>query len=195
MTIRVSACRALAVPAVLLALAGCVTTTGDPATEPRPAATGVGGEAVAVATAEDGRLQRRGRGGLRRAEPPLTGLLPAINIRDDRGGNVMAAVARRDELERTGRVIAIRGYCRSACTIYTTMTHACLGPGAVIGFHAPRLPNTTIIPPLVGDIMGRYYRNGILQRWNNGWSRSIEMHRISAKEYVRLDPQAKLCPE
>ena len=116
-----------------------------------------------------------------------------VVIRDNRGGNVMRAIKRRNELERWGGRVEVRGYCGSACTLFITLPNACRGPGAVVGFHAPRIPNTTYIPPGVDEIMALYYRNDILARWNETWKRSLEIKKITAKEYVRLDPQTKLC--
>lgn len=116
-----------------------------------------------------------------------------IVISNNRGGNVMEAVKYRGKLARSGRRVEVRGYCRSACTIYITLPNACLGPNATVGFHAPRIPGTTIIPPLVDQIMAGFYRNGILRRWNAEWKYSLKMHKISAREYVRLDPQTRLC--
>ncbi|MFT4014926.1 MAG: hypothetical protein QM682_16365 [Paracoccus sp. (in: a-proteobacteria)] len=116
-----------------------------------------------------------------------------VVILNNKGGNVMEAVNYRNELQRSGHPVEVRGYCRSACTIYITLPNACLGPKATVGFHAPRIPGTSIIPPLVDEIMGNYYRGGIRQKWLGGWNRSLKMHRISAREYVRLDPQTRLC--
>ncbi|QBX35714.1 hypothetical protein E4191_14190 [Paracoccus liaowanqingii] len=125
--------------------------------------------------------------------PPAQAQQSFIDITNNRGGNVLQMVQRRSELERSGKTVRIRGYCRSACTILTTLPNACLGPRARIGFHAPRIPNTQIIPPYVDQIMGNFYRNGIRDRWFGGWNRSIEMQVITAREYVRLDPQARIC--
>ena len=116
-----------------------------------------------------------------------------VVIANNRGGNVMAAIQRRNQLERWGGPVEIRGYCGSACTLFITMPNACLGPRATVGFHAPRLPGTTIIPPGVDDIMGNYYRGGIKARWNAQWRHSLEIQRITAAEYVRLDPRTRLC--
>lgn len=116
-----------------------------------------------------------------------------IDVLDHRGGNVIATVRLRDRLARSGKTVRIRGYCRSACTILTTLPNACLARDARIGFHAPRLPNTTIIPPLVDEIMGSFYRNGIRDRWFAGWNRSLDMTVLTAREYVRLDPQTRIC--
>ena len=117
-----------------------------------------------------------------------------IVVNNDRGGNVLDMVKTRARLENSGQKVWIRGYCRSACTILTTMRNACLGPRATIGFHAPRIPNTSIIPPYVPEIMASYYRNGILKRWNEEWRYSLDMVKISARDYVKLDPQTKICP-
>lgn len=116
-----------------------------------------------------------------------------IDVLNDRGGNVVEMTQTRSKLENSGKTVRIRGYCRSACTMLITMRNACLGPRARVGFHAPRIPNTSIIPPYVDQIMGRYYRNGIRDRWFGGWNRSLDMTIISARDYVRLDPQTRIC--
>lgn len=116
-----------------------------------------------------------------------------IDVWNDKGGNVLETVQLRERLGRSGKTVRIRGYCRSACTMLITLPNACIGPNASVGFHAPRIPNTSIIPPYVDQIMGSYYRGGIRQRWFGGWNRSLDMHVISASEYVRLDPQTRIC--
>lgn len=125
--------------------------------------------------------------------PPPDSQQPVV-IGDNRGGNVMAAVQRRNQLERWGGPVEVRGYCGSACTLYITLPNACLGPRATVGFHAPRIPGTKIIPQGVDDIMASYYRNGIKRRWNAEWKHSLEIQKITAREYARLDPQTRLCP-
>ena len=75
-----------------------------------------------------------------------------------------------------------------------TLPNACLARDASVGFHAPRLPGTDIIPPIVDQLMALHYRNGILERWNAEWRHSLKIQKISAQEYVRLDPQTRLCP-
>lgn len=116
-----------------------------------------------------------------------------IDIWNHSGGNVLQTVRQREELGRSGREVRIRGYCRSACTMLISLPNACLGPRARIGFHAPRLPGTTVIPPYVDQIMGQYYRGGIRERWFGGWNRSHQMNVITARDFVRLDPQARIC--
>ncbi len=116
-----------------------------------------------------------------------------IVIHDNRGGNVLRMMARRAELERSDREVRITGVCRSACTMLVTLPNACLHQDASVGFHAPRLPGTTIIPPMVDQMMAAHYRNGIRARWFAEWRHSLDIHSISAREYVRLDPQTRLC--
>ncbi|WP_254368094.1 hypothetical protein [Paracoccus sp. Z118] len=116
-----------------------------------------------------------------------------IVLMNNKGGNVLQAISRREDLARSGRPVEVRGYCRSACTIYITLPNACLGPGATVGFHAPRIPGTTIVPPIVDQLMAQYYRGGILRKWQNEWRHSLEMSKISAAEYKRLDPEVRIC--
>ncbi len=116
-----------------------------------------------------------------------------IVILNNRGGNVMEAIQYRNQLARSGRPVEVRGYCRSACTIYITLPNACLGPKATVGFHAPRIPGTKIIPPMVDQLMAQYYRGGILRKWNSEWKYSLDMHKISARQYVKLDPRTRIC--
>ena len=116
-----------------------------------------------------------------------------IIILNNKGGNVLEAVQYRNRLAASGRPVQVRGYCRSACTIYTTLPNACLGPNATIGFHAPRIPGTQIVPPIVDELMAQYYRGGILRKWQDEWRHSLSMNKISAAEYKRLDPQVRIC--
>lgn len=116
-----------------------------------------------------------------------------VVIKDDRGGNVLAMLARREELVASGRPVEVRGYCRSACTMLITMPNACLAPDARVGFHAPRLTGTTVIPPYVDQLIAATYRNGIRERWETEWRGKLTMSVISAADYVALDPQTRLC--
>ncbi|MDO5620484.1 MAG: hypothetical protein Q4G24_03335 [Paracoccus sp. (in: a-proteobacteria)] len=124
--------------------------------------------------------------------PVQAGADPIV-MTNNHGGNVMQMVSTRNQLAQSGREVQLRGACSSACTILITLPNACLGPNARIGFHAPRLPGTQVIPPMVDQIMAQYYRNGILDRWNNEWKAKLDMTYISAAEYVRLDPQTRIC--
>lgn len=124
---------------------------------------------------------------------PDTAAEPIV-IHNNKGGNVVQMIVRRNELEASGRPVRISGKCNSACTMLITLPNACLAPDASVGFHAPRLPGTEIIPPIVDQLMAMHYRNGILDRWNAEWRHSLKIQSISARDYVRLDPQTRLCP-
>ena len=43
------------------------------------------------------------------------------------------------------------------------------------------------------QIVAEHYRGGIRRKWLSEWRHSREMVKISAQEYVRLDPQTRLC--
>ncbi|MDO5530035.1 MAG: hypothetical protein Q4F71_11585 [Paracoccus sp. (in: a-proteobacteria)] len=185
--LRPTLLRLAALP-VLFALSACLTI--EPVPGP-PGAPSVQQPARAQPARPQTPRAQPPRAASQRAAAPRSAA--PIVIRDDRGGHVLSAMQRREELASSGRPVEIRGYCRSACTIYITLPNACLGPGATVGFHAPRIAGTNIIAPGVDQMMGQYYRGGIRTRWFNEWSRSLEMQRISAREYVRLDPRTRLC--
>ena len=116
-----------------------------------------------------------------------------LSIHNNRGGNVLQTMAQRAELMASGRQVRISGACDSACTMFITMPNACLAPDATIGFHAPRLPGTQVIPPIVDQMMATTYRNGIRARWFSEWRHQLAIQRITAREYVALDPMTRLC--
>lgn len=124
------------------------------------------------------------------AAPPAAPLV----IHDNRGGNVLQTMAQRAELIASGRPVRISGICDSACTMFITMPNACLAPDARVGFHAPRLPGTQVIPPIVDQMMATTYRNGIRARWYGEWRHQLAIQRITAQEYVALDPMTRICP-
>lgn len=124
---------------------------------------------------------------------PATGPGSPLIIRNDDGGNVTAYVLRRGQLERAGRPVEFHGYCASACTLLITLPNACLARDATVGFHMPHFIASGAPAPMLNPLMAQYYRGGILARWNAEWSKSTTMQVISAQDYVRLDPQTKLC--
>lgn len=126
------------------------------------------------------------------SQPAAPALAPIV-IRNDHGGNVAANILRREQLANSGREVQLRGFCDSACTMFTTLPNACLAPDATFGFHAPSIGDSNIPAPMVGDLIGQFYRNGIARNWQQSWGNSTKITQISAKGYVRLDPQARLC--
>ena len=127
------------------------------------------------------------------AAAPVAPAAAPLVIHNNRGGNVVQTMAWRAEIAASGRPVRITGACDSACTMLITLPNACLAPDATVGFHAPRLPGTQVIPPIVDQMMAMHYRNGIRARWFNEWRHSLAIQRITAREYVALDPMTRLC--
>lgn len=123
-----------------------------------------------------------------RREPP--GAEPYI-IRNDGGGQLISAEADRAMLFAWGGRVEIRGYCRSACLMFTTLPNACLHPRARLGFHGANVN----VGPIGNQQMAKYMRNGIREKYLAEWQHIpfTEIHTITAREYVALDPQTKIC--
>lgn len=131
--------------------------------------------------------------GLAACAAPAANNQQAIVIANDGGGQIADYVARRKQLAASGRPVVITGKCNSSCTILITLPNACLDPKATVGFHQPSGGNGRFGMPLLNPLIGHYYRNGILDKWNSTWSKSTTLAKISAREYVRLDPETRLC--
>ncbi|MEY1556336.1 hypothetical protein AB3Y40_11945 [Yoonia sp. R2331] len=123
-----------------------------------------------------------------RRPPPTTE--PYV-IRRDGGGQLISAEADRAMLLAWGGRVEIRNYCHSACVIFISLPNACLGPYTQIGFHGSNVN----VGPIGNQQMARYMRGGIKRKYLQEWQfiPPTEIHRISAQEFIRLDPRAKLC--
>lgn len=112
-------------------------------------------------------------------------------IHRDGGGQLISAEADRQMLLDWGGEVEIRGYCYSACIIFTTLPNACLGRGLTLGFHGSNVN----VGPIGNQQMARYMRAGVKRRYLAEWQYipHTEIHKITAQEYVALDPQARLC--
>ena len=112
-------------------------------------------------------------------------------IRRDGGGQLISAEADRAMLLAWGGRVEIRGYCYSACIIFTTLPNACLGRGLSLGFHGSNVN----VGPIGNQQMARYMRGGVKRKYLEEWQYipPTDLHRISAQEYVQLDPRTKLC--
>ena len=113
-------------------------------------------------------------------------------IIDDGGGQILAAEADRERLMAWGGPVEIGGYCNSACVIFTTLPNACLHADAVIGFHSANLN----VGPVGNAQITRYLRAGVRERWLREWQfiPNNDIHHITARRYVSLDPAARICP-
>lgn len=117
---------------------------------------------------------------------------PPVVIRDDGGGQLISAEADRLKLLQRGVEVEVRGYCASACVIFTTLPNACLGKKARIGFHGSNVS----VPFLIGDAqMSRYLRGEAQRMYIKEWSKIPQtvMHWLTPQEYQKLDPQIKIC--
>ncbi len=112
-------------------------------------------------------------------------------ISNDGGGQIISAQADRARLRFwTGRV-EIRGYCASACVIFTTLPNACLGRKARIGFHSSNVN----VGPIGNPQMARYLRGEVKAKFLAEWQYvpQDKIHWVSARDYVQLDPLVKIC--
>ena len=112
-------------------------------------------------------------------------------IRNDGGGQLISAEADRAVLRLWSGPVEIEGYCNSACLIFTTLDNACLDPELILGFHGANITVGFVGNPQVS----KYLRNGIKQKFDDEWQHIpfTEIHRITAQEYVALDPQTRIC--
>ncbi|MEL6570869.1 MAG: hypothetical protein AAFQ64_04370 [Pseudomonadota bacterium] len=112
-------------------------------------------------------------------------------IRNDGGGQLISAETDRAVLRLWGGPVVIEGYCNSACLMFTTLENACLDPDLTLGFHGANVNVGFVGNPQIT----KYLRNGVRQKFVDEWQfvPFTEIHRISAQDYVALDPQTKLC--
>jgi hypothetical protein len=125
-----------------------------------------------------------------RRPPPTT---EPYLIQSDGGGQLISAEADRADLLKWGGRVEIRGFCRSACVIFTTLPNACLGAGASVGFHGSNVN----AGPIGNQQMARYLRGEAKRRFVAEWQYipTTEIHKIKAVDYVKLDPQVKICKD
>lgn len=112
-------------------------------------------------------------------------------IRNDGGGQLISAETDRAVLKLWGGRVEIEGYCNSACLMFTTLENACLDPDLTLGFHGANVNVGFVGNPQIS----KYLRNGVKTRFDEEWQfiPFTEIHRISAAEYVALDPETQLC--
>lgn len=112
-------------------------------------------------------------------------------IKNDGGGQLISAEADRAVLKLWGGPVQIEGYCNSACLMFTTLPNACLDPELTLGFHGANVNVGFVGNPQVS----KYLRNGVKRKFDEEWQfvPFNEIHRISAQEYVQLDPETRLC--
>ncbi len=60
-----------------------------------------------------------------------------VTIGNSRGGVVLDYALRSKTIEESGRGVRFKGRCLSACTLYLSVSRACVSRGASFGFHLP----------------------------------------------------------
>ncbi|RWM84321.1 hypothetical protein [Mesorhizobium sp.] len=61
----------------------------------------------------------------------------SVVVENNHGGVIVEFEQLRDELREIGAKVYIKGYCASACTLFTTLPNICVHPDTKLGFHAP----------------------------------------------------------
>ncbi|MFV0512488.1 MAG: hypothetical protein ACK5MY_02460 [Jhaorihella sp.] len=114
-------------------------------------------------------------------------------IENDGGGQVISAIADWNRLHDWGGPVEIRGYCNSACTIFASLPNACLAPESRYGFHSASIAG--VPAPHINLMLRQFYRGEIRDRFDDDWSDSTDLTRISVVEFKQLDPEVRLCDE
>ncbi len=70
---------------------------------------------------------------------PIKGSTKIVNIRSDRGGQIIRYALRAKKYHRSGSELRFSGRCDSACTLFLSMPNSklCVKKGASFGFHLP----------------------------------------------------------
>ena len=113
-----------------------------------------------AATAEAAREQNRQD--LAPAEPDGR---PAIDIRDDSGGNVAEYALRLYEFQAARQQVRFVGRCDSACTLFLALParETCITEGAYFRFHAPSGPSASAAVLVEGYMLHKY------PQWVRAW--------------------------
>ena len=127
---------------------------------------------------------------------PAQELDPSRSATHDPGGSVVLRAAEIRDLEARGEEKRISGECLSACTMYLGLSTACFEPGAILGFHGPRLAFGLPMPPAlfdsVSEAMASYYPPRVARRFMDTWRHSDHMVRIRADRLVARG-EARAC--
>jgi len=104
----------------------------------------------------------------------------------DEGGNPFEYEALRAQLAESCDELRL-GECHSSCTILMSLPNACLLPGRRFGFHSSNFGG------VANPVLRKYYRAGILERFDQEWSQSRRMIPVTSEEAVVLDPALRIC--
>ncbi len=103
----------------------------------------------------------------------FSGAAQAVELGDDWGGNLIAGNGgspsydvRFHEHILDGDLVKIGGICASACTIFLGLPKVCLGPRAMLGFHAANDPTVGSELNAVNNIwLAKHYRPALAKQF------------------------------
>lgn len=124
---------------------------------------------------------------------PRAATANTVVVFDDPGGSVSERVEIVRRLASAGTNVEIRGsYCLSACTMYLSLTDACVAPRTIFGFHGPSsaLYGIALSPAKFEKwsiVMANHYPEPI-RSWymNEGRHRTVGFHRYTGQDLIKM---------
>ncbi len=108
-----------------------------------------------------------------------------IVVFNDRGGNPYEYAALWERLEATGKPVQV-GECNSACTMFLSLSRACMMPGRRFGFHASS--------GLVSDAwIAEYLPGRIGEMYLSTWSKSRDFTKLTSEQIKDIEPSLEIC--
>jgi hypothetical protein len=116
-----------------------------------------------------------------------------ITITNNGGGTLAAFIDKRSELEASGKIIVLEGYCASACTIFYSLPKACMAKGSSLHFHGAAAL-VGVVETIANAKIARYYRAGIKAGFVAEWYKLTKpMHELKREAAIALDPLIRRC--
>lgn len=117
---------------------------------------------------------------------------PAIVIQHDAGGKLGEYIERRGRYLRGEIRVEVRGQCMSSCTI---LPITCVGPDAVLGFHAPVQTiagrATATGGPYFAMVMMGYYSEPVLKWVEDHGGLTVDMIYLRGAELTAIYPRCR----
>jgi hypothetical protein len=118
----------------------------------------------------------------------------ALTIRSDGGGNIHDYADFIATLSDTE--VRITGVCKSSCTMFLSLPHACVAPGASLGFHGPSSKDVSI-RNLLGlvDKIADHHPAEIAAQFRSDWGLSRDFTWLTGAEVLAMVPGLATCKE
>jgi len=115
---------------------------------------------------------------------------PAIEIRNDMGGDVGARANKIAAMRANGQSVAIRGpSCYSACTMYLSLAGSCVSRTTRFGFHRPSHYGAALSPDQFefwSNVIAAHYPAPLQSWYMNEGRYSISLQVISGADLIRM---------